>query len=582
MTLDENEIRQRLRLGEDSRTEFKEFEFRGNRPVRPDRRSIADELAAFANARGGAMFCGVTDDGEVKGMTRGQMDALEELIVNLCTDAVKPSIEVTTSRAEIDGRALLLVQVPAGYALHDSPGGSFRRLGSSKRRMTSDEGLRLAQRRSQARFLWFDEQPVPGTGFGTLDEELWGPLLSAEGAADPKLALEKMGLLTRDEGGVRRATVAGVLLCSAAPEEWLPNACISATQYRGVDRASGQLDAQTITGPLQRQIAEAVKFAVRNMRVGAHKQPARVDLPQYSERALFEAIVNAVAHRDYSIRGSRIRLSMFADRVEINSPGALPNNLTVESMASRQATRNQTLASMLGRMPVGKILGSGGRQFFMERRGDGVPTILRETRGLSGREPLYRLVDDADLFLTIPAAPTAPAPATAVIRASEAGAPLSGIDLLVLFPNETWKAAITGEDGEVAVDLHTAELPMTVFAAAEGYAAHVETDWIPGHGPLDVELSALPAGGSTIFSERTGEIPGLKGRLNPVRDNLDRTYLYATNLAINEGRREPVAFLLGEELRVTDPDGAERLIRIVSIAGQSALVEYRTADEGNG
>lgn len=68
MTLDENEIRQRLRLGEDSRTEFKEFEFRGNRPIRPERRSIADELGAFANARGGVMYCGVTDDGEVHGM----------------------------------------------------------------------------------------------------------------------------------------------------------------------------------------------------------------------------------------------------------------------------------------------------------------------------------------------------------------------------------------------------------------------------------------------------------------------------------------------------------------------------------
>lgn len=579
MTFDENEIRQRLRLGEDSRTEFKEFEFRGNRPVRPERRSIADELAAFANARGGVMFCGVTDSGQIQGMTRGEMDALEEFVVNLCTDTVRPSIEVTTFRAEVDGRALLLVEVPPGYALHESPGGAFRRIGSSKRRMTSDEGLRLAQRRSQARFLWFDEQPVPGTGFGTLDEELWGPLLSAEGAADPKLALEKMGVMTRDESGIRRATVAGVLLCAAAPEAWLPNACISATQYRGVDRGSGQLDAQTITGPLQRQIAEAVNFAVRNMRVGAHKQPARVDLPQYSEKALFEAIVNAVAHRDYSIRGSRIRLSMFSDRIEINSPGALPNNLTVESMATRQATRNQTLASMLGRMPVGKILGSGGRQFFMERRGDGVPTILRETRGLSGKEPRYRLVDDADLFLTIPAAPTAPTPATAVIRASEAGTPLPGIDLLVLFPNETWKTGTTGESGETAVDLHTTELPMTVFAAAAGYAAHVETEWIPGDDPLDIELSVLPDGGSVIFPERTGKIPGLKGRLNPIRDKLDRTYLYAINLAINEGRREPVAFLPGEQLRVTDPDGAERLIRIVSIVGQSALIEYRLVND---
>ena len=112
MTFDENEIRQRLRLGEDSRTEFKEFEFRGNRPVRPERRSIADELAAFANGRGGVMFCDVTDSGQVQGMTRGEMDALEELVANLCTDTVRPSIEVTTFRAEVDGRALLLVEVP--------------------------------------------------------------------------------------------------------------------------------------------------------------------------------------------------------------------------------------------------------------------------------------------------------------------------------------------------------------------------------------------------------------------------------------------------------------------------------------
>ena len=173
-----------------------------------------------------------------------------------------------------------------------------------KRQMTSDERLRLAQQRAQSRFLWFDKQPVPGTGFGSLDESLWKPLLSVEGAAAPELALEKMGLLTSDENGILRATVTGILLCCRSPEEWLPNASISVTCYRSKDRASGQIDAQVITGPLNRQIAEAVAFAVRNMRVGAYKNPARTDLPQYSERALFEAIVNAVVHRDYSVRRS--------------------------------------------------------------------------------------------------------------------------------------------------------------------------------------------------------------------------------------------------------------------------------------
>ena len=108
----------------------------------------------------------------------------------------------------------------------------------------------------QARFLWFDKQPVPGTGFGSLDESLWKPLLSTVGAADPESALERMGILTSDENGITRATVAGVLLCCRSPEEWLPNAYITATCYRGNDRASGQIDTQTITGPLNRQITE--------------------------------------------------------------------------------------------------------------------------------------------------------------------------------------------------------------------------------------------------------------------------------------------------------------------------------------
>ena len=98
--------------------------------------------------------------------------------------------------------------------------------------MTSDERLRLAQRRGQARFLSFDEQTVSDTGFRTLDESLWKPLLSAEGAADPEAALRKLALLATDEAGISRATVAGVLLCTRNPEQWLPNACIMATRYR--------------------------------------------------------------------------------------------------------------------------------------------------------------------------------------------------------------------------------------------------------------------------------------------------------------------------------------------------------------
>ena len=582
MNFSDEEIKRQMRLGEDSHWEFKEIEFAGNTPKRPRRNDLADELAAFANTDGGVLLCGVTDSSDVQGMSREQMDILERLLTEICTDKIKPPIRPTILRREIEeGKPFLLVQVPQGDAQHDSPGGSYCRVGSSKRRMTSDERLRLAQHRAQSRFLWFDKQPVPGTGFRSLDESLWKLLLSAEGAAAPELALEKMGLLTSDENATIRATVAGVLLCSLSPEQWLPNASVSATCYRGKDRASGQIDAQIITGPLNRQIAEAVAFAVRNMRVGAYKNPARTDLPQYSERALFEAIVNAVVHRDYAIRGSKIRLSMFADRLEINSPGSLPNNLTIDSMDVRQSTRNEALASVIGRIPVRDIRGSGERQFFMERRGDGVPTIFRETEALSGKTPQYQLIDNSDLFLTIPAADTDLTPATTSILAHYSGNPLPGVELLVLFPNKTWKRATTDENGEAQVDLHTGHLPMTVYAAAPGFAAHLEHDWVPASGALAIEVQSLPDGGSVIFPEATGHLPGLSGRLNPIRDTSDRTYLYASNIAINEGQQQPVTFIPGEDLRLTDADGKELMARIVAIIGRSALIEYLPYPKGD-
>ena len=575
----DEQISRQLRLGEDSRWEFKAVEFAEDRPRSPRRGDWADEISAFANAEGGVLLCGVTDDGQVQGMSRRQMDTLEHLISEVCTDSVRPSVRVNIFRRETnEGKAFLIVEVPEGHAQHDSPGGSFIRVGSTKRRMTSDERLRLAQRRGQARFLWFDKQIVQGTGIGTLDESLWKLLLSAEGASNPELALEKMGLLAPDDNGTMRATVAGVLLCSETPEQWLPNACITATRYRGVDRASEQLDAQIVSGPLNRQITQALAFAVRNMRVAARKDPAREDLPEYSRNALFEAIVNAVVHRDYSVRGSRIRLSMFEDRIELYSPGSLPNNLTVESMGERQSTRNEVLTSVLGRMSVGGIEGSGGRQFFIERRGDGVPIIRRETQELSGQLPEFRMIDGSELCLTIPAAPLESSPANTIITVHCDDRPLSEVDVLALFPNNTWQRASTNEMGEARFHLHSTHLPMSVFAAASGYAARLELGWVPEQGTLDLEMQSLTGGGSVIFPERTGYIPGLAGRLNPIRDRLDRTYLYASNIAINGGKPQAVHFILGEELHLTDANGREALVRIIEITGQAALLEYRFSD----
>ena len=570
-------IRRQLRLGEDNGWEFKEVEFRGDQPTGHHRDDWADEIAAFANARGGVLLIGVTDGGEVPGMSRERLDALERLVGEICRDSIKPAIRVQAYRSEVDQRSFLLVSIPEGHAQHDSPGGGYVRVGSSKVPMGSDERMRLAQRRGQARFTGVDEQTVAATGFATLDEQLWKPLLSTEGLADPLLGLEKLGLLATDEHGATRATVAGRIglyrrtRSGISPTPSSPP-CVTA----GTDRASGQIDAQEISGPINGQIRQALAFATRNMRVGARKSPARENLPEYSVRALFEGLVNAVVHRDYSISGSRIRLSIFSDRLELRSPGALPNNLTIESMGERQSTRNEVLTSVLGRMNASGIEGAGGRQYFMERRGDGVPIIRRETKELTGKEPEFRLIDDAELCLTIPAAEPDSGPATVVITVRRKDRPLEGADVLALFPNKTWKRASTDRHGEARLDLNSVHLPMTVFAAAEGCAAYVERDWIPSERPLAIELAALPGGGSVVFAEATGHIPGLIGRLNPILDTSNRTHLYASNIAINGGRPQPVSFVPGEEeLRLTDANGHDLLVRVAAITGRSSLLEYR-------
>jgi ATP-dependent DNA helicase RecG len=160
------------------------------------------------------------------------------------------------------------------------------------------------------------------------------------------------------------------------------------------------------TGSLDVNIMAACAFVKENMRVAAIKHMDRKDIPLYDLTAVFEAVVNAAAHWDYSIYESKIRLRMFADRLELYSPGTVTNTMTVESLPFRQSTRNETVTSLLGRCPVPAEEEelAPHRTHMMDKRGEGVPIILERSRILSGREPKYWLIDDAELVLTIYAA----------------------------------------------------------------------------------------------------------------------------------------------------------------------------------
>ena len=246
----------------------------------------------------------------------------------------------------------------------------------------------------------FDEQAVPESSVADLVEELWRPLVARSAGAEDEL-LRKCRLLVEDQGEMR-ASVGGVLMCSAQPEKFLPNAYIEAVRYRGTRRDSHyQIDARRITGPLNKQIDEAMHFLTRNQCIAAVKKPYRVETPQFSDRAVFEAIVNAVAHRDYSVHGSKIRFFMFDDHLEIFSPGAPPNTISVDNIHLRQATRNELLTGLLSRCRVTTDNEYVRRRYYLERRGEGVPIIFEDSEEISGRRPQYRLIDDSELLLTI-------------------------------------------------------------------------------------------------------------------------------------------------------------------------------------
>ncbi|MBN9688599.1 MAG: putative DNA binding domain-containing protein [Verrucomicrobia bacterium] len=404
------ELLDKIRLGEDSVLELKTVTFKGQKVDGPGRSELADELAALANSNGGVLVLGVDDvTREILGIPLDRLDTIEALVREVCNDSIQPSLTAEIIRMELPdsggtNRAIIKVDVPQSLFVHKTSHGYFRRLGSSKREMPTDLLIRLGQQRSQTRIIRFEEQPVPNTTVADLSVPLYERFTSRSNEPGETVLL-KRNLLRRDESGNIRASVAGVLMCSEFPDKHLTGAFIEAVRYRGkLQDSNYQHDAQQIRGPLDEQIRQAMLFLKRNQTIAANKEPHRIEKPQFSERAVFEAVVNAVAHRDYSIYGSKIRFFIFDDRLELYSPGALPNTVTVESLPLRQATRNELITSLLAECPVPGVAGNVQRTYYMEKRGDGVPIIIRESEGLSGRRPEYRLIDDSELLLTIFAA----------------------------------------------------------------------------------------------------------------------------------------------------------------------------------
>ncbi len=350
-----------IKNGESSKVEFK------TEDVHPT--ALAEEIVAFANFEGGTILIGIQDDGIIAGCNRKD---IEEFIVNVCRNNVKPSILPVIERVVLNDKFVFAVEIESGETAYCTNRGLyFIRVGSTKQTPTQQELLRLFQKRN---ILQFDETPVLKGTIASIDIKKVNKYLVRLGQTqideenEHTIANELKNLSVLIE--IQKSlfpTVGGLLAFGKNPQTYFPSYAIMCGAYCGDDFLSDTIREKEINGPLNELIEDSisfVKFALSEDR-SLKKGVQRKDEYPYPIEAIREGVVNAVCHRDYNISGSAIRIFVFRNRLEIRSPGGLPNTLTLDNMLFRQFTRNQMIASFL--------TGYG----YMERRGKGIQRMLK-------------------------------------------------------------------------------------------------------------------------------------------------------------------------------------------------------------
>ncbi|MBI6728262.1 putative DNA binding domain-containing protein [Pseudomonas amygdali] len=341
--------------GEDSRQQFKADMTNAD--------ALAAEIVAFSNTAGGRILIGVNDDGSVRGLSGADLARLNQLVSNAASQNVRPAVNPFTDNVPHPNGTVMVVSIPEGISkpYMDKNGTIWVKNGSDKRRATSREELqRLFQ---QAGLVHADETPVAGLGPGEVDlpyfeaffEQQFGEQLALHNQPLPQL-LTNMNLMNQGH-----LNVAGSLLFAKVPHYALPAFIIKAVAFVGNEIEDERyIDSRAITGKLADVFQQALGFIIANTRAvqGAQgfNSPGQAEIP----RIVWEELVaNALVHRDYFI-SAPVRVLVFMDRVEIISPGHLPNNLTIENIkAGNSNMRNPILASFAAKLLPYRGLGSG-------------------------------------------------------------------------------------------------------------------------------------------------------------------------------------------------------------------------------
>jgi ATP-dependent DNA helicase RecG len=399
------ELLELIRNGESSGVDFKRDVLENHQ--------LARALVAFSNLEGGRVLLGVDDDGTIVGLTRPD---LEEWVMNACRDKIRPSIipffEIIR---DLEPRKdVAIVSVTRGYDVHSlwhqNRNTYYIRVGTQSREPTPEELGRLFQQRGTFRA---ELRPVSGAKMSDLDRrrlrDYFARVRQQDIPADEDDAAWQTLLINTEIMTEEGVTVGGMLLFGTTPNRFLPQSGIDAAAFQGVQKEYATRERTALRGPMTPLLAadgslvenglgeQALDFIRRNTPVSAAIVGGRrIDRPTYPSEVLREALVNALIHRDYLLTSTDIELAIYSDRLEIISPGRLPNGITPERMRTGcRAARNQLLRDVM-------------RDYgYLEHMGMGVPRkIVRGMRMHNGTEPAL-LAEQEQFVLRLFATPAA-------------------------------------------------------------------------------------------------------------------------------------------------------------------------------
>ena len=368
-------IRARIESGEGAETEFK----RGL----GDLSAIGRAVCAFANSGGGVVIIGVSDSGETTGVS-ADADGVQERLTSFLQTGCGSPVSARLGRREVAGGWAHWIEVPRqrGFEPMRYSGRVWIRRGRASVEPSPSE---LQELYNAFGYILTEERAIMAATSSHIDLGAFREYLDAMGfdtLSAPQPAdeddLRNRGVLT-EIGGETRATLYGVMAFGKDPQRYPQTRAfgIDCAAYAGEDRASDLLQAADARGTLDEQVRRAVGWFLGLGKFETYRGLLREDRWLLPEAAIREALVNAAAHRDYAITGSKTMLEVFSDRVEVSSPGALPNGMSVESVraGAHPRSRNELMAHFM----VVKRL--------MERRGRGWPIMRRAMREFNGNEP---------------------------------------------------------------------------------------------------------------------------------------------------------------------------------------------------